>query len=286
MSKTFTDSNGRALGELKLNGPTMGTRYSAHLFVPNSLDRNALEAALFEAVDRIDRQMSTWKADSDLMRLNGAPVGEWVELPPELGAVLAGALDIGRASNGAFDIGLGDIVNAWGFGALRDAPDETAIKQHLGAKHLPAHERLELDAQRRSARKLEPVSLDLCGIAKGFGTDEMIRVIKAFGIENALADLDGELRAIGTDAGGAAWSVAVEKPDYERREAMGVIELKDCAVATSGDYRHWIDVGDLRLSHTMNRMTGGPQQNTVASVSVMAKTGMEADAWATALSVM
>ena len=99
-----------------LNGPTMGTRYSATLFAPEGADIKALEAALFEAVDRVDRQMSTWKPDSDLNRLNAAAVGDWVAIPRELTTVLAAALRIGRTSNGRFDIGVGNLVAAWGFG--------------------------------------------------------------------------------------------------------------------------------------------------------------------------
>jgi len=78
----------------------------------------------------------------------------------------------------------------------------------------------------------------------------------------------------------------VEKPDYELRSPLGIIELQDAAVATSGDYRHWIEVGGTRLSHTMDRSRGGPADNGIASVSVVAPTCIEADAWATALMVL
>ena len=78
----------------------------------------------------------------------------------------------------------------------------------------------------------------------------------------------------------------MEKPDYELRSPLGTIELRDAAVATSGDYRHWIEVGGTRLSHTMDRLRGGPIDNAIASVSVVASSCMEADAWSTALMVL
>ena len=95
-----------------LSGATMGTRYSAVFYAAESIDQSALQAELQQAVDRVDRQMSPWQADSDLMRLNAAPQGQWVELPEELLWVLATALQIGEQSGGAFDIGVGALVSA------------------------------------------------------------------------------------------------------------------------------------------------------------------------------
>ncbi|HLP70242.1 MAG TPA: FAD:protein FMN transferase, partial [Rhizobium sp.] len=116
MSKTSTDAIAADSPRRHvLNGTTMGTRYSAIFYGPDRIDP-ALPAALFAAVDAVDRQMSNWKSDSDLSRLNRAPVGEWVEVPPEMFEVLKTALHVGKLSGGAFDIGVGDAVSAWGFG--------------------------------------------------------------------------------------------------------------------------------------------------------------------------
>ncbi|MBN8763175.1 MAG: FAD:protein FMN transferase [Thiobacillus sp.] len=104
-----------------LHGPTMGTRWSASVDADASLDLAALRRDLAAAVQQIDEQMSPWKPDSDLMRLNRAPVDAWVELPAGILEVLACALDINRLSAGAFDPGVGALVDAWGFGAVRDA---------------------------------------------------------------------------------------------------------------------------------------------------------------------
>lgn len=272
------------LARRALNGATMGTRWSATVYAPVSTNHQALRAALAEEVERIDRQMSTWKPDSDLMRMNVSPAGVWIDLPPELMQVLAKGLEIGRASNGAFDIGLGDLVNAWGFGP--QVADPAAMCAHLGQRRPPAHDLLDLDIERSRARKHGALQLDLSGIAKGYGVDRMMAVIERFGIASALVSLDGELRAKGVQTDGTPWVVAIEKPDYEMRAPISVLTLQDAAVATSGDYRHWVEVGEMRLSHTMDVRTGGPLKNRVASVTVLADTCMEADAWATALMVM
>jgi len=269
-----------------LSGATMGTRWSALLYAPPATSTAALETALAHAVDCVDRQMSTWKPDSDLMRLNAASPGAWVSLPAELMRVLERGRAIGRVSGGAFDIGLGGLVNAWGFGAAYSAPNEEAIRATLGKQLPPTHTVLELDVQEARARKHAQFALDLSGIAKGFAVDEMMRTVEAFGIADALVGLDGELKARGAKGDGTPWRVAVEKPDYELRSPLGVIELRDAAVATSGDYRHWVDLGSKRLSHTMDRSRGGPIDNGIASVSVVAANCMDADGWATALMVL
>ncbi|PCH70820.1 MAG: thiamine biosynthesis protein ApbE [Rhodobacteraceae bacterium] len=279
MSKMSID-----LARVEFEGPVMGTRWSADLGLPSGTDPKAVEAALAAAVAQVDAQMSTWKPDSDLMRLNRAPVGDWVEIPRELMQVLARALEIGRASDGAFDIGLGDLVSAWGFGG--DAPDTAAIRANLGRARAPSHDGLELDQAGLRVRKLIPLTLDLSGIAKGYGVDRMMQVCDDFAIPSALVALDGELRAKGTQPDGTPWSVAIEKPDYKAREALSMLELQDVAVATSGDYRHWVDISKSRFSHSMDRRMGGPAQPGIASVTVLAADCMTADAMATAVLVM
>ena len=118
MSKMSTD-----LVRHALHGPTMGTRWSALFHTAPGFDPAPVRAALQAAVDEVDAQMSTWKPGSDLMRLNAAAVGEWVAAPTRLLHVLGIGLEIGRASGGAFDIGMGDAVTAWGFGPEAAVPD-------------------------------------------------------------------------------------------------------------------------------------------------------------------
>lgn len=270
---------------LKLHGPTMATRWSLACDAGPQVDVRALQEDLAAAVAEVDWQMSPWQPGSDLMRLNGAGVDTWVHLSPEILHVLAHALAVSRLSGGAFDPAVGALVDAWGFGAPRDAPDAGAIRAAGAQSARPAHHWLELDAALGRARKRAPLKLDLCGIAKGYAVDRMAAVARAHGIRHALAALDGELRAIGTQANGQPWAVALESPQAARRSAQGVIELADLAVATSGDYRHAVQLGNARIAHSMDGRRGAPVRNDVASVTVLAPDCMHADAWATALLV-
>ena len=265
-----------------LNGPTMGTRWSALFFTADGFDTAPLHQALQAAVSEVDDQMSSWKPESDLMRINRAPVRTWIDAPEQLLSVLRLGLAIGQASGGAFDAGIGDAVTAWGFGP--DAATSERIRIALSAKRRPSWEAIEIGKGR--LRKRDAITLDLNGIAKGHGVDRLAETLAGFGIPSFLVGIDGEMRAAGLRPDGEFWTIAVEEPDHERRAAHSVLALGDAAVATSGDYRHWVEVAGRRLSHTMDPRRGAPLAASPASVTVVARTCAEADAWATALMVL
>jgi FAD:protein FMN transferase len=263
------------------DGPTMGTRWSVTFDGAND---PALQTALQQAVQDVDTQMSTWTNTSDLMRLNAAPLDTWIAVPRRLMHVLAAGLEISKTTKGAFEMNVGDAVRAWGFGPSQI--DIDAIRLASRTPRVPAVAALELDQVNLQARKSAPLALDLSGIAKGYGVDCLVDVLKGFHIHHALCAIDGELRASGTQADGTPWLVAIETPDANDRAAHSVLTLAEGAVATSGDYRHFVEVRGSRLSHTIDPRRGSPLVDAPASVSVMAKTCLQADAMATALMVM
>jgi thiamine biosynthesis lipoprotein len=276
-------------GELKrraLNGPAMGARWSSVFYVTDDLDADSLALALQKAVDDVEREMSAWRPDSDLERLNRAPVGVWTKIPRNLTQVLQEALLVGDLSGGAFDIGVGDLVKAWGLGAGARTPDAEGIARLSGRVGPRPPQTLQLDTVASKARKLAPLRLDLSGIAKGFGVDELARVMAASGLSSWLVGIDGEMRAAGRKPDGTSWAVGHERPSQDARSLMGVIELDDGAVATSGDYRQGVEIDGRRYSHTIDPRRAAPLANELASVTVLAPTAMAADAWATALMVL
>ncbi|MBI1170931.1 FAD:protein FMN transferase [bacterium] len=262
----------------------MGSRWTARLDCEADLAAELTEACA-AAVERVESQCSNWRTDSDLSRVNAAPVGDWVPVPAHLMRVLTKALDIGRASDGLFDIAVGALVGAWGFGPAEGRADPAAIAAHLG-KPLRSFDTLDLDHSRQLARKRVPMTLDLSGIAKGYGVDVLMQTLRDRGVTDSLCGLDGELSAQGQRPDGRPWAVALEEPDSTRRSGRSLFELSDRAIATSGSYRHFVTLGHLRVSHTMNPRTGGPAVNALVSVSVLHDTCMEADAWATVLMVL
>jgi thiamine biosynthesis lipoprotein len=279
MSRTSTETQA-ASRRVSLNGPTMGSRWTAVWFDDGRPDPMEIGRALVGAVGAVDDRMSTWKPDSDLMRLNRACLGVWHDVPADLARVLATAFRIRKVSGGAFDVGVGRLVAEWGFGSHAGRADQ------LPGVRASAVETLQVDEARLRVRKLAPMALDLSGIAKGFGVDELARVLVEAGIASFLVGIDGEMLARGRKPDGTPWSVAVERPVPGRRAIQGVVDLEDCAVATSGDYRHHRDGRTGRISHTIDPRTGRPVTNGVASVTVLASTAMVADALATALMVL
>lgn len=263
-----------------LNGDIMGTRWSAVFYAPPELPTAGLGARLQAAVAQVDAQMSTWKPDSDLMRFNRAPVGIWVSVPRPLCEVMAAALAIGADSGGAFDIGVGAAVNAWGFGSV--AGDPVGAPAAAGW----ANGAVDVDLDMNLLRRRRDVSLDLSGIAKGYGVDALAEVLAAQEIADFLVAIDGEMRASGFKPDGSGWSVGIERPLRHRRELAHVVSLSDMAIATSGDYRHWREHGSEVVAHTIDPATGAPLRNQVASVTVSAAECAVADAWATALLVL
>lgn len=283
MPKTSSD-HGNEPRRIALNGATMGTRWSALFHAAPDFNPEPLRTALQAAVDEVDAQMSLWRPGSDLLRINAAPPGAWLAVPGPLMDVLTLGLAVGRASGGAFDIGMGDAVSAWGFGPV--PASQGAIRTALALPRCPAHEVLELDPAAGLIRKTAAIALDLNGIAKGYGADRLAETLQAFGVRAGLVGIDGEMRALGPRPDGAPWAIAIEAPDPDRRAPHSVIALQGAAIATSGDYRHWVDVGGKRLSHTMDPRRGVPLARSPASVTVVADTCARADAWATALMVL
>ena len=267
-----------------LSGPTMGTTWQVVIEGRPSLEAPALTGAIQKALCVVEGQMSNWCAASDLMRFNVAPINRWIDLPATLIDVLKAGIEISRQTGGAFEMNVGAAVRAWGF--CGDAIDFDAVRAASANGCLRASDTLFLDEKEGRALKSAPIALDLGGIAKGYGVDMMGQVLSEFGITSGLVSLDGEMAARGIKSDGTSWAVALEQPDSPNRRAHSHVALQDVAIATSGDYRHFLNVKGHRLSHTIDPKRSSPLTGAPASVSVIAQNCLNADALATALMVM
>lgn len=277
-----------------LNGQSMGTSWSVRLVTPGLCAQGAAalwRAGLQRELDLVVAQMSHWDADSDLGRFNRAPAGSWHSLPAAFCEVLGFALEVSRASGGAYDPAAGALVNGWGFGpVLRfDQPGFVAPQpERIGALR-SAGGAIELDATGRRARQPGGVLLDLAAVAKGYGVDRLARYLNGQGIRHYLVEVGGELRGAGVKPDGQPWWVGLEQVgDAQATHQPGpmVLALHDLSVATSGDYRRYFRHGKRRYSHTIDPRTGAPIDNDIASVTVLHAQCMAADAWSTALMVL
>ncbi|MBU1174419.1 MAG: FAD:protein FMN transferase [Alphaproteobacteria bacterium] len=249
-----------------LTGRAFSTEWS--VAVPDGVDIAPLRPSIEALLAGIDRQMSPWRADSDVTRFNRAPAGT-LKLPSELLHVAAAALALAATSAGEFDPTVGPLVSRWGFGPIEG--DAISDWQRIGFRG---------DAL---AKPADGLTLDLCGIAKGYALDRMADLVKTAGATDFLIDLGGELSACGRHPSGRPWHVAVEDPRPGFSGAVDVLDLTGTTVATSGSRANSYQLGRRRYSHIIDPMTREPVDTDLLSVSVIAPDAMMADGWATAL---
>lgn len=266
----------------------MGTSYHITLVAEEGQRLNAdvsvLQAAIDAELASINQHMSTYIPDSEIMQVNRAAVDEWVVVSEPLRQVLAISQKISEKSEGAFDITVGPLVDLWGFGpspSSHERPDADAL---AAARAKVGYQHLELIGHQ--LRKAAQVQLDLSAVAKGYGVDWIADFLTERGYKNYMVEIGGELRLKGVNALGEPWRIAVEHPEELQGSVRRVIAITDAGMATSGDYRHYFEQDGKRYSHTLDPVTGYPIEHTLASVTVIAPTSAEADAWATALNVL
>lgn len=257
----------------------MGTAWSLLAVAPPAGVERGVQAAL----DRIVAQMSQWEPASDLSRFNRRASGEWQEVPEEFATVLDAALAVAAESGGAFDPCLGRLSELWGFGSAGPVGAVPSAESIHAARRAPAA--VELDRAARRARRTGDATLDLSGIAKGFGVDHAAEWLLGQGVRHFLLEVGGELRGEGVRPDGQPWWVDVETPPGASHDPFR-IALHDLSVATSGSYRRGFAAGGRHYSHSLDPATGWPIVHGVRSVTVIHRSCMMADAWATALTVM
>lgn len=270
------------------NGATMGTGYSVRLGNhPGDGSLTLIREAVGAALTEVDARMSTYRNTSELMRLNRLAANEWQTLSQPTLHVVSEAWDMSRSSGGAFDATVGPLVDLWGFGppgSVSTAPSPSAVD---GLRERIGWGSLEVDLEAGRVRKQRTdLSLDLSGIAKGYGVDAVAAVLDANGIEDYLVEVGGELRTKGRRPGGSAWRVGIERPEAGTRSVHRVVDLAGGAIATSGDYRNFFEDGAARYAHTLDPRTGRPVEHALASASVIAGSATMADAASTTLMVM
>ena len=246
-----------------------------------------LRAAVQRRLDAIEGRMSHYRPESEVSRFNAARTTEPRPMSRETLGVVAEALAVSRVSGGAFDVTVGPLVDAWGFGSggrARAAPDEATLSE-LRAR--VGSDLLELDLAAATLRKgRRDVVVDLSAIAKGYAVDAVGTLLDEVGFRDHLVEIGGELRGAGTNEEGAPWRVAVERPVPGVPAAQRIVPLTDAALATSGDYRNFYDLDGVRVSHTIDPRTGHPVTHRLLSVSVIAERCSLADARSTALNVL
>lgn len=278
----------------ELSGATMGTSWQVKLMCAPQLALATLQTGIQRELDLVVAQMSNWEADSDLSRFNIAAENTWHIMPPELFKVLDYALYIAQQSSGAFDPAIGKLVNLWGFGPeQKTAATSVAVppSETIGrVMHAGSWQQIQIDRLGQRAYQPGDIHLDLSGIAKGFGVDQVARYLAAQDINSYLVEVGGELRGFGCKPDGSPWWAELEHPEWTNGDtglAMNtIVALHGLSIATSGDYLRYFEHNGQRYSHTIDPRTGYPIQHNLAAVTVLHTDCMAADAHATAILVL
>lgn len=249
-----------------ISGTAFGTTWRA-VGTPGK-DLEHLRPGIEALFANVDEQMSPWRADSGITRFNAGNAG-WHDANSEMLHVTKSALEIAQASGGAFDPTIGPLVAQWGFGPI------------VGGA-LPDWRGLSLE-DRRIGKPRDDLTLDLCGIAKGYALDRAVDLAQDSGLDDLLFDLGGELKAVGQHPSGRPWQVAVQNPLVDGTAPATLRLIDGQAVATSGLQTQSYGVGPYTYGHIINPPTRAPADDGLLSVTVMDPDAMMADGWATAL---
>ncbi len=248
------------------------------------------QALLDESFDRlreIEDQMSVTIDHSQLYQLNllssGLASNEEMtpfKLEDDVMAVVRAGIYYGQLSEGDFDITMGPIIGLWQIGT-EDAriPKEEEIDRQL---RFVDYKQVLLNEEESTVTLSPKMLLNLGGIAKGYAADEVGEILVSAGVKRAIINLGGNVKVIGSKADKVPFRIGIQNPFDQRNDYLGVLSVEDQTIVTSGDYERYFEVDGVRYHHIFDQ-TGYPVRNEVASVTVVAKSSIDADALSTIL---
>lgn len=281
----FTVWSAIAIAEepLRISGRTMGSYYAITIDEPGGADAARLQRDIEQLLSELNRQMSTWDDASQISQFNRSRETDWYPVGKEFAEVAAEALRLHQLTDGALDITLAPLIEAWGFGRSRrprvpSAAEISAALSEMGPQHL------EVRADPPAIRKLRPaLQISVNALAPGYAADRIALLLDSRGLKSHVVDVGGENVAGAAKRSGEPWRIGVESPLGGLHR---VLPLTDLAAATSGDYRNFREINGRRYSHVLNPRTGRPLEDPPAAVSVVHPSCMTADGLCTALMVL
>lgn len=244
-----------------------------------------LKADFEKELKLVDEALSMFNENSIISKVNR---NENVKLNEMFVNVFDLAKTISKDTDGAFDITVAPLVNAWGFGFKNDikpsAETIDSLRQFVG------YEKVKLIGGKMIKKDDPRLMIDCSAIAKGYGVDAVVGVLKRAGVKNFMVYIGGEIVVSGKNSRQEPWRIGIEKPVDDSLAVasanQAVIDISDIAMATSGNYRNFYYKNGKKYAHTIDPKTGQPVQHNILSATVFAKTCAQADAYATSFMVM
>jgi len=265
-----------------MSGFAQGTSYHITYENSNSKDYSDDIESLLKA---FDKSLSIYDSTSIISRINNDD--PTVEADDWFVEVFNKSVEVSILSGGAFDITVGPVVHAWGFGNAPIAKHDTAyidsLLQYVGM------DKVKLEG-RKIIKKYPGVKIDVNAIAQGYSVDVVSNFFESKGIENYLVEIGGEVRGKGTNAKDKIWRVGIDRPSDENvapgKELQAIIEINNKSLTTAGNYRKFFVENGVKYGHTIDPKTGFPTRNTLLSATVICDDAMTADAYDTAFMVL
>ncbi len=249
----------------------MGTRIAVEVWADTKEQGDAAIEAVLADMRRIDREMSTYKPDSEISKVNAEAAKHPVKISRELFDLLTQALEYSRLTEGAFDITYASVGYMYDF-RRHVRPDESQIEKALPGVN---YRHVILDSKAQTVKfAREGVRIDLGGIGKGHAVDSGIRILQQRGLSHAVVTAGGDSRIIG-DRFGQPWVIGIRHPD-RKEEVIARIPLEDAAISTSGDYERYFDEKGVRYHHIIDPKTG-QSASKVRSATVIGPTATRTD---------
>lgn len=267
----------------------MGTYYRIVLVSEKAIQDTkigSLEQQISHRLDQINQAMSTYITGSEISEFNQLYADKRYKLSADFKNVVEASLALSKRSGGAFDITAQPLIEAWGFDSASSNIKSLSHDELTQVQSKIGYQKLILD-QAYLSKTHSGVKINLSAVAKGYAVDQISKLISDAGVSNHLVDIGGELKAVGHNKRSNNWQLGIETPVLA---ALGGVEARiqvsDLAVATSGDYRNYIEIFGQRFSHVIDPIQGAPIRHRLASVTVLHESAMYADGWATALMVL
>ncbi len=255
--------------------------------LPQGMTAGDMQRQMQALLDDANKVLSTYQPDTELMRFNRSPVGEWVPVSHLLFDAVSAAVAVSEASSGASDITVGLLVNLWGFGPAA-TPVKTPTDAEIAAlRARVGWQKIGINRERRALMRRADIQLDLSSVGEGVAVDALAAWLESHGVHDYMVSVAGCSLVKGKKPDGSGWVIAIEKPDGSG-EPLQRLALQHNAVSTSGSYRNYREIDGVRYSHTIDPVTGRPISHHGVSVTVIMPDGNTtlADAWATAFNVL
>jgi FAD:protein FMN transferase len=273
--------------QIGLNGRCMGTSYSIKCTVPAKTSPQQLQKDIDQLLLQFDAELSNWNPKSWITTFNQSSSTEWQTAPKTVIEIVELSLELFQKSRGAFDITVSPLIERWGFGARerQGLPNSQELSELL---KIIGSQQLELNLPEGKIRKKIPeLNLNASALAKGYGVDLVGDFLNQRGIVNYMVEIGGEVRVQGRSPQNEEWHIGIRKPEFSGPTALQeVVNLKNCSMATSGDYQNFFIENNQSYNHIIDPTSGFPVQHQLCSASVIAPTCALADGLATTCLVL